>query len=111
MLQFQCSQVGSCIFRNVLKLVQTQQEEPFFSVSSLTNGQQATRYSSKYMKSIHYMTFCQRPICMEIKCHLLTFDTLTADVEAVLTADFKNDTLLGLAVQAGVLAVAILVGW
>lgn len=45
------------------------------------------------------------------KTFSLTLDALTADVEAVLAADLKDDALLGLAVQSGVPAVAVLVRW
>lgn len=41
----------------------------------------------------------------------LTFNTLTADVESILTANFKDDAFLGFAIQTSVSAVAILVRW
>ena len=43
-----------------------------------------------------------------LQCFPLTFDTLTADVEAVLTADFKDDALLRLTVQDRVLCITFL---
>lgn len=48
---------------------------------------------------------------VKVRSFSLTFNTLTANVEAIFAANFEDDALLGFAIQAGIPAVAVLVGW
>lgn len=71
----------------------------------ITNSTVDFIFSNKLIIALYFFK------TVNVRFFVLTFDTLTADVEAVLAADFKDDALLGFAVQAGIPAVSLFVRW